>query len=188
MKMLIVYFSKFGNTRRIAEAVAEVMTRAGEARVVSIDQLTSSNLEGVDLVIVGSPTHAFGVPQEVRSILEAQPPGILTGKSVAAFDTTVRLWPLRRMRASPKLLDHLRRLGGKPVAPPETFFVRTSSTQQPGQVDLLLEGELDRSRQWAGEILDSPNSFRRAARARAEAAFGLDRMVESYLRVLGWPT
>ena len=39
MKTLIVYFSKFGNTRRIAEAVAEVMRQAGEARVVSIDGL-----------------------------------------------------------------------------------------------------------------------------------------------------
>jgi hypothetical protein len=28
--------------------------------------------------------------------------------------------------------------------------------------------------------------FRQAARARAEAAFGLDRMVEAYLDALGW--
>jgi hypothetical protein len=72
---------------------------------------------------------------------------------VAAFDTTVKLWPLRRMRASPKLLRQLQSLGGRPVAPAETFVVKTSGTKHPGEVDLLLPGELERSRQWAGELL-----------------------------------
>lgn len=154
MRTLIVYFSKFGNTRRIAETIAEVMKQAGEVRIVSIDRLAAADLAEVDLVVMGSPTHGFTVPQTVRTILEAQPPETLAGKSVAAFDTTVKPWPLRLMRASPKLLRQLGRLGGKPIAPPRTFFVKTSSTQQPGEVDLLLEGELDRARQWAGEILD----------------------------------
>jgi flavodoxin len=121
MKALIVYFSKFGNTRRVAEAMAETLQQADATRVVSIEQLAASDFEGVNLVIVGSPTHAFTVPSAVRSALTALPPGILTGKSVAAFDTTVRLWPLRHMRASPKILRQLRTLGGKPVLPPQTF-------------------------------------------------------------------
>jgi flavodoxin len=153
MKTLLVCFSKFGNTMRVAEAVAETIGRAGEARTISIDQLTPSDFEGVDLVVVGSPTHGFTVPQTVRSALDALPPGLLEGKSVAAFDTTVKVWPLRRLRASPKMLRRLQELGGKPVAPPETFFVRTSSPQQPGEVDLLLPGEIDRARTWADTIL-----------------------------------
>jgi flavodoxin len=154
MKTLIVYYSKFGNTQRIAETIAETMGQTGEVRVVSIDRLAASDLEGVDLVVVGSPTHAFTVPPVVRSALEALPRGILAGKSVAAFDTSVKPWPLRLMRASPKLLRQLAGLGGKPIAPPRTFFVRTSSTQRPGEVDLLLEGELDRAREWAAGLLD----------------------------------
>ncbi len=153
MKTLIVYFSKFGNTRRVAQVVAESLKPAGETRVVSIDKLTASDFEGVDLVVVGSPTHAFTVPPIVRSALTALPAGILTGKSVAAFDTTVRLWPLRHMRASPKILRQLHMLGGKPIAPPETFFVRTSGTQQPAETNLLLEGQLDRAKEWAGHLL-----------------------------------
>jgi flavodoxin len=153
MRTLLVCFSKFGNTRRLAEAIAETMKQAGESRLVGLDQLAASDFEGADLVVMGTPTHAFGLPQEVRTALEALSTGILAGKLVAAFDTTVKLWPLRRMRASPKLLDQLERLGGKPVAPPETFFVRTSSTQQPGEVDLLFPGELERARAWAEELL-----------------------------------
>ncbi len=38
--------------------------------------------------------------------------------------------------------------------------------------------------QSAGEVLEKQNQFRAAARKRAEAKFGLDQMVESYLKVL----
>jgi hypothetical protein len=40
MRTLMVYYSKFGNTRRIAEALAETMRDAGDARLIAIDQLT----------------------------------------------------------------------------------------------------------------------------------------------------
>jgi flavodoxin len=162
MRALIVYFSRFGNTRRIAEAIADGMKHAGDTRVIGIDQFAVSDLERVDLVVMGSPTHGFTVPQEIRSILEAQPPGILAGKSVAAFDTTVKPWPLRLMRASPKLLRQLQKLGGNPIAGPRTFFVKTSKTQQSGDVDLLLEGEIEQARQWAGEILDKSKALVKA--------------------------
>ncbi len=154
MKTLIVYFSKFGNTRRIAEAIAETMKPAGDVRVVSIDRLAVADFEGVDLVIVGSPTHGFTVPEAVRSKLGTLPPGILAGKSVAAFDTTVRPWPLRHFRASPKLLRQLSQLGGKPIARPQTFFVQTGSTQGTGERDLLLEGQIEQARNWANKILE----------------------------------
>ncbi len=153
MKALVVHFSKFGNTRRIAEAMAEPLKQAGEVRVLNIDQLAASDFEGANLVIVGSPTHGFNVPQAVRSKLGALPPGILAGKSVAAFDTTIRPWPLRHFRASPKLLRQLSQLGGKPVAHPQTFFVRTRNTQGTGERDLLLEDQIERARDWANEIL-----------------------------------
>lgn len=153
MRILIVNFSKFGNTRRVAQTIAEALKSAGDVRVVSVDRLAASDFEGVDLVIVGSPTHAFAVPQAVCSALATLPPRVLTGKSVAAFDTTVRPWPLRLMRASPKLLRQLRRLGGELVVRPQTFFVQTHNTQKTGGADLLLEGQIERAQEWAGQIL-----------------------------------
>jgi flavodoxin len=153
MKTLIVYFSKFGNTRRVAETITEMMKQASDTRMIRIDQLAASDFEGADLVVIGSPTHALSVPQAVRASLDALPQAILANKFVAAFDTTVTLWPLRHMRASPKLLRRLRQLGGKPVARPQTFFVKTRGPQQPGEVDLLLEGQLDHARAWAGTLL-----------------------------------
>ncbi len=154
MKTLIVCYSKFGNTRRVAEAMAEAMGRAGEVRVVGIEQLIAGDWEGVDLVVVGSPTHAFSIPAAVRSALAKQPRGILAGKSVAAFDTTVRKWPFRRLRASPKLLRRLCRLGGTPIAEPETFFVAMHGAPAAGGTDLLEADQIDRARQWAAKLLN----------------------------------
>jgi len=39
----------------------------------------------------------------------------------------------------------------------------------------------------AGEVLADLPRYRAGARARAEAAFGLERMVDGYLAALGWP-
>lgn len=161
MRALIVYFSRFGNTRRLAEAMAETMKQAGEARVIGIDRLAASDFDGVDLVVLGSPTHAFSVPQEVRTALDALPLAILGGKSIAAFDTTVKLWPLRHLRASPKLLAHLTRLGGNPIARPQTFYVNTKNPQKTGEIDLLLAGEFERAKEWAAKLLEPSGTWGR---------------------------
>jgi hypothetical protein len=47
MRTLIVYFSKFGSTNRIAQAIAETLKQAGDIRVIGIDQLTASHSAGV---------------------------------------------------------------------------------------------------------------------------------------------
>ncbi len=153
MGTVIVYFSKFGNTRRVAEAMGETMREAGEVRVVGIDEFAGVDWAGVDLVVVGTPTHAFTVPQEVTSVLQAQRAHLLAGKSVAAFDTTVRRWPFRHLRASPKLLRRLRRLGGTPIAEPETFFVALRGAPEANGADLLEGGQIDRARQWASSLI-----------------------------------
>jgi flavodoxin len=154
MRILVVYFSKFGNTRKLAEAMAETMNQAGQARAIAIDQLSANDFEGVDLVVMGTPTHALSVPQEVRTVLDTLPLSVLSGKSVAAFDTTVRWWPLRRFRASPKLLARLTRLGGRRIARPETFRVRTKGEENAPEPNLLFEGELDHARKWAAKLLE----------------------------------
>jgi glycosyltransferase involved in cell wall biosynthesis len=38
----------------------------------------------------------------------------------------------------------------------------------------------------AGDVLNGGEVFRRGARQRAEASFGLDQMIDAYLAVLGW--
>ena len=55
MKTLVVYDSVFGNTEKIAKAMAEAI--GGEAKQVASVQ--ASDLDGVDVLLAGSPTRGF---------------------------------------------------------------------------------------------------------------------------------
>ncbi len=153
MNSLVVYFSLYGNTRRLAEIIAEELQTAGVARVVSLDQLKPENLRDVDLVVMGSPTHIQNVPKAVRAALAQLPRRCLAGTKVAAFDTSLRMWgPLMGMTAAHGLLRRLRKLGGKRIVRPETFLVKAVDVKPEGEFDLLCEGELERAREWAAAI------------------------------------
>jgi flavodoxin len=148
MNALIVYFSKFGNTEMVAEAIAEPLESEGPVRVISSDQLTVSDLHDVDLVVMGSPTHRMNLPEAVRPVFNALPRMVLRHKRVAAFDTSYKMsrW-LTRFTAARKLDRKLRKLGGKRVTPPETFHV----VEREGP---LYDGEIERAKAWAESLLE----------------------------------
>jgi flavodoxin len=151
MKSLVIYFSKFGNTKTVAEAVAEVLASAGQVRAIPTDPLEAADLHRVDLVVMGSPTHRMNLPQAVRPVFGRLPKRSLRQARVAAFDTSYKMSPfLARSTAAPKLLRKLRRLGGKALVPAETFHVMEAEGP-------LFEGEIERAKAWAGTLLERSN-------------------------------
>lgn len=174
MNALVVVESVFGNTRRIAEAVAEGLGPA--VRVVDVAQAarTPELLDGVDLLVVGGPTHAFGMTRLAtrRSAAEqGGPPAAATGLrewlaalpraaqpvSAAAFDTRVNRPRLPGSAAS-GAARRLRRLGYDVVARPETF--RVVGTQ-----GRLLDAEPERARVWGHNLL-ARTTLRTAEKSR----------------------
>jgi flavodoxin len=151
MNALVVYFSKFGNTREVAEAIAATLGASGTTRSIPLDELVVSDLAEVDLVVMGSPTHRMNLPEEVRPLLAALPRRTLHRRPVAAFDTSYKMsaW-LARFTAARKLDKRLRKLGGKRLVPPETFHV----VDRDGP---LYDGEIDRAKAWASLILEQLN-------------------------------
>ncbi|UCF28979.1 MAG: flavodoxin family protein [Chloroflexota bacterium] len=147
MNALVVYFSKFGNTQKLAEVIAEGLTGIGDVRTVSSDELTVKDMKDADLLVMGSPTHNMNLPKSVKPVFENLPKRILGGTSVAAFDTSYKMsWLLNQFTASKRLVKKLRKLGGRPILPPEIFHVK----EREGP---LFEGELERAQAWAGSIL-----------------------------------
>jgi flavodoxin len=143
MQALVVYFTKFGHTQRVAEAIAAGL---GGARLAGIDDLQERDLEGIDLLVMGSPTHNMNLPEAVKPYLEQVPKRALRGKLVAAFDTSYELsrW-LQQFTAGRRLDRWLRKLGGRRLAAPEIFIVD-------GREGPLREGELERARAWAAAM------------------------------------
>ena len=147
MNILAAYFSKFGNTAKVAETIAGVMSTAGTVSCLGLDELTASNLVGYDLAIMGTPTHRMNLPEPVKEVVRSLPKRILQGTLVAAFDTSYRMsWFLSQFTASKPLNKALRRLGGKRIIRPETFHVA-------GREGPLYDGEIQRAVQWTKLIL-----------------------------------
>jgi flavodoxin len=160
MKVLIVYYSKYGNTRRIAESIADTARQSVSIRLISIDQLSTNELQGVDLVVIGSPTHYQAVPKNVRSFLKSLPKHSMRKKWVATFDTSLKMWsPIMLLTASHGLMSILRKLGGKRLLKPETFLVTAVDTPEGdavnSDINMLMSGELRRAEDWARMIFDN---------------------------------
>jgi len=147
MKALIVYDSVYGNTEKIAIAIGGAIT--GEVKVLRAGEAHPSELESIDLLIVGSPTQGGRPTPAIQDFLSKVPESAIRGISVAAFDTRFSTrWVKVFGYAEGKIADSLKEKGGILAASPEGFFVK--GTQGP-----LKEGELERAADWAKGILES---------------------------------
>jgi flavodoxin len=149
MQSVVVYYTRFGHTKRLAEAMAEQLATAGTARAVAVEQFVAADVVGADLVVMGSPTHRMRLPEEMQPALQSLHRGALQGKVVAAFDTSYRVSAFLAHFTAAKALDRkLRKLGGKRIAQPETFYM--AAREGP-----LEDGEIERARTWAAGLLAS---------------------------------
>ncbi|MEQ1796734.1 MAG: flavodoxin family protein [Lacibacter sp.] len=153
MKILIVYDSLYGNTEKIAGSIADVYTDQ-QVKLKYLKYFTLSDLADLDLLIAGSPTHGGRPSQGMKDFLSALPVGSLKNIKAAAFDTGipvdekkgfVRL-VIRFLGYASKHIANALRKNGATVLAAETFFVLDKEGP-------LKEGEVERSKQWAGDLL-----------------------------------
>ena len=172
MNAVIVYESIYGSTRHAAEAVASALAPAFDVTVVPAAGITPEFLETADLLVIGAPTHAHGLPRPntrrqpgaepgaassagVRELLAVLPHG--QGRPAAAFDTRLR-WPRWLSgAASAPIAAALRRSGYWLVQPEASFIVA-------GGRGPLATGEVDRAAAWGRDLA------RNAAAATARPA------------------
>ena len=175
MRVAVVYESVFGNTRAVAEAIAEGLREAAPQLAVTCRATAEAtpDLATADLLVVGGPTHFLGLPSPRSRRLQHQqedqgawhhpadepdaPPGVrewleslpvVTGRrAAAAFDT--RLGKLMAGSAARQITRMLRHHGYRVVDRPQGFVVEDYAGP-------LAEGERDRARAWgvtlAGEL------------------------------------
>ena len=147
MKALIVYDSAYGNTEKIARAIGGAIT--GEVKVLRPGEVNPSDLQSVDLLIVGSPTQGGRPTPAIQDFLNKIPEPAIKGVNVAAFDTrfSTKLVGIFGYAAG-KIANSLKRKGGTLILSPEPFFVK-------GKEGPLKEGELERAADWAKGIVES---------------------------------
>ncbi len=147
MKVLIVYDSLFGNTQKVAEAIGKAFGEEG--KISKIGEISPSEVEGSDLLILGSPTHAGFPTPAFQEFLKGIPPESIKGKGFVAFDTRATAFIARVFGyASKRIAGILSSKGGIQALPPEGFYVL-------GQKGPLKEGELDRALEWGKRIKEA---------------------------------
>jgi len=86
-KILVLYYSRTGNTEKMANAVAEGAKSGRDVEVELSYHVDAENLGFHDAIIVGSPTYHHDMPVDFKNLFEeAAVKGIsLKGKIGAAF-------------------------------------------------------------------------------------------------------
>jgi flavodoxin len=79
MKILVTYFSKTGNTEKVARAIFDAIRLEKELMPVN----EAKDLSGYDIIFCGFPVQAHSVPLTVENFIKAIPPG----KRIALFTT-----------------------------------------------------------------------------------------------------
>jgi hypothetical protein len=163
MKALVVYESMWGNTERVARAIADGLRASMEVELVEVNQAPAEPEPDVGLIVAGGPTHAFSMSRAntradavnrgadhgtsdrgLREWLDRLPIGHHSQR-VTTFDTRVdkvRHLPGSAVKAAAKVAH---RHGFPRAGHVESFYV--DDMEGP-----LLEGELDRAAAWATQI------------------------------------
>jgi flavodoxin len=146
MKSVVVYETEYGNTRRIAEVIAEELKTTGPVEMKNVREAPLAFPADVGLLVVGGPTQMHGVSARLRAELDAMPNRSLTGFVAEAFDTRKRGPHFLTGSASAGIARRLRKAGATLVLKPASFLVE--DTRGP-----LAAGEVERARTWASELI-----------------------------------
>jgi flavodoxin len=92
-RAIVIYDTKFGNTEKIARALARGMEKQGfKVDCVKADEVDVDKLVEYDFLAIGGPTHAFGVSKPMKAFLEKLRSVDIKGKKAFAFDTKYKSW------------------------------------------------------------------------------------------------
>jgi len=88
-KVIVVYESKYGNTKRVAETIIEGMKEISgiEAVLSEPKAVDQSKLADFDAIVIGSPTHIGSATWGIRKFIGKLGKLNLEGKQAAVFDT-----------------------------------------------------------------------------------------------------
>ncbi len=88
-EIAIIYDSYFGNTQKIAEAMAQALPEGKKFYLRKAGEVSLDDLKDMSILIVGSPIRQFKATAAIDGFLKRMPKGRLKGVKVDAFDTRI---------------------------------------------------------------------------------------------------
>ncbi len=143
MESMVVYDSNYGNTKTLAEVIAQVLGCDAHS-VKDISDVDVSNLR---LLVVGSPINAWRPTAAIRDFLDKL--HLDNTVKAAAFDTRIRTFISGD--AAKRIGKGLQDVGANLIVKPEGFYVMDNE----GPFE---DGEMQRAMDWANDILAAVQS------------------------------
>ena len=146
MKVIIVYESKYGNTKRVAETIIEGINEIGEIDVFfkELKEVKLENVPDHDAILIGSPNHMGGATKGIKGFIEKLGKLQLNEKMFAVFDTYTKKDFEKGVKNMEKLIAE-KVLGLKQIVPGLSIEVQ-------GVKGPIVETELPKCREFGKRI------------------------------------
>ncbi|UCE16890.1 MAG: flavodoxin family protein [Candidatus Bathyarchaeota archaeon] len=91
-KVIVVYESKYGNTKLVAETIIEGMRKVEgiETVIKELKEVDFNKIANYDAILIGSPNHFGGPTRSPKKFIDKIGKLPLRGKLFAVFDTYIR--------------------------------------------------------------------------------------------------
>jgi len=145
-RVIVVYESKYGNTKRVAETIIEGMGESEGIETV-LSELKKIDIEKIldyDVILIGSPNHWGGPTRGVKKFIDKLGKLSIKEKLYAVFDTYLGKDFEKAVKKMEKRIDE-RVPGLKQIAP--GLSIRVQGMKGP-----ILEVELPKCREFGSRI------------------------------------
>jgi len=145
-KVIVVYESKYGNTKLVAEKIIEGMNEIGGIETVlsELEEVDVNNIASYDAILIGSPNHFGGPTRGIKKFIAKLGKLLLEGKMFAVFDTYIRGDFEKAVKKMEKRINE-KVLGLNRMAP-------GLSIKAHGMKGPLVEGELPKCKEFGNKV------------------------------------
>jgi len=91
VRVLIVYYSKYGNTEKVAKLIGEGISSTGDNELIikNVKDVKLKNETSYDLILIGSPNHFGRHVGSIKKFINKLPQLQLKINAYAVFDTYI---------------------------------------------------------------------------------------------------
>jgi len=152
MKGIVVYDTSYGNTKKIAETIAETLKESGiEVDLFDVEDVKKLSAKDYDFLVLGSPTRFGTMSFAIRRFLGKVKSEEWMNKPFAAFDTE-NPENIEKARAEKKEWSAAEKIAVKLRDKKMNQLLPVMKALVLGQKGPLKEGEIDRTKDYAREL------------------------------------
>lgn len=148
MKVFIIYDSKYGNTKNVAEHILEGLKQIGgiEAEMGYAKEVDPQIIKSYDALIIGAPNHMASPSRTIKKFVETLGKLDLNAKNVAVFGTYSG-----RDRVSDRAVKKMEKIIGATL-PNLKLFQPSLSVKVKGVTGPMADGELPKCEDFGKRI------------------------------------